>query len=57
MTLGRVLIGLFLLAYGGLVVLALRRPLLVRLALREAARRPLQSAVVVLGLMVGGHRS
>jgi putative ABC transport system permease protein len=46
-------IGLFLFVYAGLLVLAIRRPLLARLALREAVRRRGQSAVVVLGLMVG----
>jgi putative ABC transport system permease protein len=48
-----VVIGIFLLAFGALVVLAVRRPLLARLAFREAVRRPGQSALVVLGLMVG----
>jgi len=53
MTISAVVIGLFLAVYAGLVVLAARRPLLARLAFREAVRRPGQSAVVVLGLMVG----
>src|SRR6266571_150430 len=53
MNLASVVIGLFVLVYAGLLVLAIRRPLLARLALREAVRRPGQSAVVVLGLMVG----
>src|SRR6266550_2865066 len=53
MNLSWVVIGLFLLVYLGLLVLAIRRPLLARLALREAVRRPGQSAVVVLGLMIG----
>jgi len=48
-----VVIIVFLLVYAALLVLAVRRPLLARLALREAVRRPGQSAVVVLGLMVG----
>ena len=48
-----VVIGVFVLVYAALLVLALRRPLLARLAFREAVRRPWQSAVVVLGLMVG----
>jgi len=48
-----VVVGLFLITYAALLVIALRRPLLARLALREAVRRPGQSAVVVLGLMVG----
>jgi len=53
MSLAAVLIGLFVLTYGALAVMALRRPLLARLAYREAVRRPLQSALVVLGLMIG----
>lgn len=53
MSLAMVVIGLFVLVYAGLVVIAIRRPLLARLALREAVRRPGQSAVIVLGLMVG----
>ena len=53
MNLSWVVIGLFLFVYLGLLVLAIRRPLLARLALREAVRRPGQSAVVVLGLMIG----
>ncbi|HEY8951357.1 MAG TPA: FtsX-like permease family protein, partial [Candidatus Dormibacteraeota bacterium] len=39
--------------YGALAVIAFRRPLLARLAYREAVRRPLQSVLVVLGLMIG----
>lgn len=38
--------------YGILAVLAVRRPLLARLAAREAVRRPWQSALVVGGLMI-----
>jgi putative ABC transport system permease protein len=53
MNLTLVVIGLFVLSYAALLVLALRRPLLARLAFREAVRRPGQSVVVVLGLMVG----
>jgi putative ABC transport system permease protein len=53
MNLAAVVIGLFALVYAALLVIAMRRPLLARLALREAVRRPWQSAVVVLGLMVG----
>jgi putative ABC transport system permease protein len=53
MNLSWVVIGLFVLVYAALLVIAIRRPLLARLALREAVRRPWQSAVVVLGLMVG----
>jgi putative ABC transport system permease protein len=50
---GAIVIALFVLVYAALVVIALRRPLLARLALREAVRRPGQSALIVLGLMVG----
>jgi len=53
MNLALVVIGLFVLVYSGLLALAIRRPLLARLALREAVRRPGQSAIVVLGLMIG----
>ena len=53
MNLATVVIGLFVLVYVALLVVALRRRLLARLALREAVRRPGQSALVVLGLMVG----
>jgi hypothetical protein len=53
MNIAVVVIGLFVLAYAALAVIAIRRPLLARLALREAVRRPGQSAVVVLGLMIG----
>ncbi len=53
MTTALIVTGLFLLVYAVLLVLAVRRPLLARLAFREAVRRPGQSAVVVLGLMVG----
>jgi putative ABC transport system permease protein len=53
MNLAVVVIGVFVLVYAALLVLAIRRPLLARLALREAVRRPAQSALVVLGLMVG----
>ncbi|HAC46965.1 MAG TPA: hypothetical protein DCF65_13000 [Chloroflexi bacterium] len=53
MSLAAVLIGLFVLTYGALAVIASRRPLLARLAYREAVRRPLQSVLVVLGLMIG----
>jgi len=40
-------------AYGSLLLIALRRPLLARIAIREATRRPWQSALVVAGLMIG----
>jgi putative ABC transport system permease protein len=45
--------GLFVFAYGVLVIIALRRPLFARIAIREATRRPWQSALVVAGLMIG----
>jgi putative ABC transport system permease protein len=44
---------LFFLAYGAVVVFALRHELLGRLAFREAIRRVGQSLLVVAGLMVG----
>src|SRR5467141_3368361 len=53
MNLATSVIGMFVLVYLALLVIAWRRPLLARLALREAVRRPGQSAVVVLGLMIG----
>lgn len=53
MNLAALVIGLFVVVYAALLVLAIRRPLLARLALREAVRRPGQSAIVVLGLMIG----
>jgi putative ABC transport system permease protein len=45
--------GLFVIAYGALGIIALRRPLFARIAIREATRRPWQSALVVAGLMIG----
>ena len=45
--------GLFVVAYGSLLLIALRRPLFARIAIREATRRPWQSALVVAGLMIG----
>ena len=48
-----ILVWIFVLVYCALGVIALRRPLLARLALREALRRPWQSALVVAGLTVG----
>jgi putative ABC transport system permease protein len=45
--------GLFVVAYGSLLLIALRRPLYARIAIREATRRPWQSALVVAGLMIG----
>jgi len=53
MSLAAVLIGLFVLTYGVLAVIASRRPLLARLAYREAVRRPWQTALVIAGLTVG----
>lgn len=51
---GLALVGLlFLIIYGAVGVLALRRPLLARLAVREASRRRGQSLLVVGGLMIG----
>lgn len=40
-------------AYAILILIALRRPLFARIAIREATRRPWQSALVVAGLMIG----
>ena len=51
-TLGAIL-AVFLLAYGAVALFAARRPLLARLATREALRRKGQSLLVVAGLMVG----
>ncbi|HVS04713.1 MAG TPA: ABC transporter permease [Candidatus Dormibacteraeota bacterium] len=45
--------GLFVVAYGILILIAFRRPLFARIAIREATRRPWQSALVVAGLMIG----
>ena len=45
--------GLFAVAYAVLIVIALRRALFARIAIREATRRPWQSALVVAGLMIG----
>jgi putative ABC transport system permease protein len=45
--------GLFVVAYGSLLLIGLRRPLYARIAIREATRRPWQSALVVAGLMIG----
>jgi putative ABC transport system permease protein len=53
MSLAGVLIGMFVLTYGTLAVIAFRRPLLARMAVREALRRRWQSALVVAGLTVG----
>ena len=45
MDVGAVMVGLFVLVYLCLALAALRRPLLARLAFREAVRRPWQSAL------------
>ena len=44
---------LFLLVYGYIAIEAVRRPLLARLAIREAVRRRGQTVLVVGGLMLG----
>lgn len=49
-----VLIALFLVSYAALALIVWRRPLIGRIALREAVRRPAQTAVVVAGLMIAG---
>lgn len=48
-----ILIAVFALVYIALGAIAWRRPLLARIAFREAVRRPWQSALVVAGLTVG----
>jgi putative ABC transport system permease protein len=45
--------GLFVVGYGIVILIAFRRPLFARIAIREATRRPWQSTVVVAGLMIG----
>ena len=49
-----VLLGLFLLAGLVIGIVMARRPLIGRIALREAVRRPGQTAVLAIGLMVAG---
>ena len=49
-----VLLGVFVAVYAVLGLMVLRRPLLGRLALREAVRRPGQTAILIVGLMVAG---
>lgn len=49
-----ILLGVFLAVYGTLVVMVIRRPLLGRLAVREARRRPGQTAILIVGLMIAG---
>lgn len=48
-----VVVILAVLVYAGLAITALRRPLLARVAAREAIRRPVQSLVVIAGLTIG----
>lgn len=48
------LLTLFGLSYGVLALIVWRRPLVGRIAVREALRRPAQTAVVVGGLMLAG---
>ena len=49
-----ILLGLFVLAYLATAGIVLRRPLIGRIAFREAGRRPGQTAVLTLGLMIAG---
>jgi putative ABC transport system permease protein len=49
-----VLVALFLASYAALALIAWRRPMVGRIAFREAARRPGQTAVVVSALMIAG---
>lgn len=49
-----VLLGVFLLTLLVIAAVSVRRPLIGRIALREAARRPGQTAILVLGLMIAG---
>jgi putative ABC transport system permease protein len=49
-----ILLGVFAVVYGALVVMVVRRPLLGRLAIREAIRRPGQTAILIVGLMIAG---
>jgi len=53
MDLVTVLVALFIGAYATIALIAWRRPLLGRLAMREAVRRPAQSMLLVAGLMTG----
>ena len=48
-----ILIAFFVLVYAAIGAIAWRRPLLARLAVREAVRRPWQSVLVVAGLTIG----
>ena len=49
-----VLFGAFALVYGTIAILFLRRPLIGRIAVREAVRRPGQTVLIVAGLMIAG---
>lgn len=49
-----VLLVLFVLAYIAIGAVVLRRPLIGRIAVREASRRPGQTAALVVGLMIAG---
>ncbi len=49
-----ILLGLFVLACIAIGAVVLRRPLIGRIAIREAARRPGQAAVLIVGLMIAG---
>jgi putative ABC transport system permease protein len=49
-----ILLGVFIVVYGALVVMVVRRPLIGRLAIREALRRPGQTAILIVGLMIAG---
>jgi hypothetical protein len=49
-----VLVALFLVTYGALALIVWRRPLVGKIAVREAVRRPGKTAVVVAGLMIAG---
>jgi putative ABC transport system permease protein len=49
-----VLVALFLASYAALALIVWRRPMVGRIALREAVRRPGQTAVVVSALMIAG---
>jgi len=54
MTFLAILLGLFVLTYLTIGAAVVRRPLVGRIAVREASRRPGQTAVLVLGLMIAG---
>jgi putative ABC transport system permease protein len=49
-----VLVGIFLVVYAALALIVLRQPLVGRLALREVVRRPGQTAILIVGVMVAG---